>query len=124
MTLNEITTAANAFTDENFAASTIKVFADEAIAKINVELKSDLPYLHSSSAYTALDDKYLRTTIVPYVCYSIKMNDGSLNEAEMFKRKWQEGLFTLSKQKKLAISEEYRAEGFDTAFLIKQYGRF
>lgn len=126
MNLNDITIAANDYTDENFTASRIRTFVDEAIAVVNVELKAKLPYFPESSAeaYTALNDKYIRTFVIPYVAYSIKMNDGSLNEASVFETRWTQGLFKLNKNKKEAIHEDYRESGFLNAYKITQYGRF
>ncbi len=126
MNLAQITTAANVYTDENFNTTTAQTYANEAIAKINIELKAKLPFfgIDTNDDYTALDEKWLRTTVVPYVAYSIKMNDGSLNEADRFLRQFNQGMFTLKNNKRLAISENFRDEGFLNGYKIKAYNNW
>lgn len=124
MNLTELTVIANDYTDENFSETITLQFANEAIAKINIELKSKLPYFNGTEDYLALDEAWLRTVVVPYIAYSIKMNDGSLNEAMIYEGRWKEGLFTLRKNKRDAILEEFQTDSFANAFKITQYGRW
>lgn len=121
MNLTDITNAANAFTDETATPALTLSFANEAIAKINVQLKTKLPSITSSDTYTALDEKWVRAVIIPYVSYSIKLNDGSLNEADRFLMAWQEGTNSLRRDRFDAIDELYREPAFYNAYKIKQY---
>ena len=127
MTLNAITAAANAFTDETATQALTMSFANEAIAKINAQLKTKLPYIDAQADYTALDEKWVRVVVIPYVAYSIKLNDGSLNEADRFLMSWQDGLNSLRRDKWDAIDEDYREPAFYNAHQIQQhtgwYGR-
>lgn len=126
MNLSQITAAANVYTDENFNTTTAQIYANEAIAKINIELKAKLPFfgIETNDDYTALDEKWLRTVVIPYVSYSIKMNDGSLNEADRFLRQFNQGLFTLKNNKRLAIEESFRDDGFLNGYKIKAYNNW
>jgi hypothetical protein len=107
MTITEITRIANNYTDEVFATSVCLDFANEAIAKINVSLGATLPYMNLTSDYTALDEQWIRTVIVPYVSYSIKLNDGSINESQInFLQRYEQGVRELRKNKKQAIGAQ------------------
>ena len=117
MTLSDITNAANAYTDENFEPTTILYFANEAISKINSELKCNLPIFEdSTTAYTALETKWIISLLIPYVCYSIKMNDSSLNEADRYLVIFNDNFLRLIANKEIAISEAYREEDFDEIY--------
>ena len=119
MTLTQMTTAANNYTDESATTTLTMEFANEAIATINSDLKCDLDFITSASTdYTAIPETYLRLVIIPYICYSIKMNDGSVTEAAIFMRKVEEGMQKLEKNKHLAIDVEDRLEGFDDVYTI------
>lgn len=126
MNLAQITAAANVYTDENFNTTTVQTYTNEAIARINIELKAKLPFFNvdTSDDYSALAEQWIRTVIVPYVAYSIKMNDGSLNEADRFLRQFNQGMFTLRNNKRLAIQENFRDEGFLNGYKIKAYNNW
>jgi hypothetical protein len=126
MNLAQITQAANVYTDENFNVNISQVYANEAIARINIELKTKLPsFLEATSDdYTALPEKWIRTVIVPYVSYSIKMNDGSLNEADRFLQQFNQGLFSLKNNKHIVITENYQDTGFKNGYKIKPYSNW
>jgi hypothetical protein len=114
MTITDITRIANNYTDEVFTASVCLDFANEAIAKINAALGAKLPYYQLTGDYssTILGEEWQRTVIVPYVSYSIKLNDGSINESQInFLQRYEEGLKELRKNKKTAISSAKDAEG-------------
>jgi hypothetical protein len=107
MTITDITRIANNYTDEVFTASVCLDFANEAIAKINAALGAKLPYYSPTADYSSdiLGEEWQRTVIVPYVSYSIKLNDGSINESQInFLQRYEEGLKELRKNKKTAIS--------------------
>ena len=114
MNLVDLTAIANSYTDENFSTTLTKLFADEAIATINTELKANLPAFpaSASTAYTALSDDWLRAVVAPYIAYSIKMNDGSLNEADRLYIKFQRAFQTLKKEKSTAIPVAYQSASF------------
>lgn len=125
MTLTELTLAANVYSDENFNTSVTRVYANEAIARANIKLKAKLPYFSDTddnADYAALAEEWLRGYVVPYIAYSIKMNDGSLNEADRFNVRWQEGLYLLVREKRTAIDEAYRGTGFINGYKIEQHG--
>jgi hypothetical protein len=114
MTITEITRIANNYTDEVFTTSVCLDFANEAIAKINTALGAKLPYYTPTADYSSdiLGEEWQRTVVVPYVSYSIKLNDGSINESQVnFLQRYEEGIKELRKNKKTAISSAKDAEG-------------
>jgi hypothetical protein len=123
MTLNQLTEYANSYTDENFSTSQTIIYANTAISKINTNLKSTLPLFNPNPAieYTDLEDSWLMLTVLPYICWSIKMNDGSLNEAGVYLFEFQNGMRVLNKNKKTAIPENRQAAGFKTVYQLKNY---
>lgn len=117
MTLTEITNAANAYTDENFEPTTVLYFVNEVISKINSELKCNLPIFENvTEDYTALENKWIISLFIPYACYSIKMNDSSLNEADRYLGIFNSNLLRLIDNKDVAILEIYREEDFDEIY--------
>jgi hypothetical protein len=132
MTITEITRIANNYTDEVFATSVCLDFANEAIAKINVALGATLPYMNLTSDYTALDEQWIRTVIVPYVSYSIKLNDGSINESQInFLQRYEQGVRELRKNKKQAIGAQdadgnyiYRGDNFGGVATMPKLGTY
>jgi len=119
MTLTEMTTASNLYTDENFSAQQCLPFVNEAIGSINAELDCALPFIDSTSAnYSALSETWIRQILIPYICYSIKMNDGSLNEANMFMRSYEQGMQRISDKKYSAIPVAYQTSGFEKVYQI------
>lgn len=122
MTVNEITAIANNYTDENFNSSTTIDFVNSCIGQINRTVKANLPLVDDTTTdYDALTDDWILTVIVPYVCWSIKMNDGSLNEANVFFAQYSRGLDSLKKNKRHAIDKDYQGSGFDNTAQIKPY---
>lgn len=112
MKLQDITNAANAFCDESYSTSLTIYFANECIALINNRLDSSLPEFTDTADYEGLSDNWLRTVVIPYVCYSIKQNDSSLSEADRFYGKFSTGLTQLQASQSTAIAEDYQNEGF------------
>jgi hypothetical protein len=118
MTVTQITNASNIFTDEQISPQLAIYFRNECLSKINIELRSTLPlieYVHSAS-YTALSESWQNVLFVPYVCYSIKMNDGSLNEADRYLSKFNENLVKLIQDKNHAIDSAYRDTDFTAIY--------
>jgi len=125
MTITEITRIANNYTDEVFTASVCLDFANEAIAKVNVALGATLPYMDLNTEYTALAEQWVRTVIVPYVSYSIKLSDGSINESQVnFLQRYEQGMRELRKNKKQAISENFRGTNFGGIAKMPKLGTY
>lgn len=117
LTLTEIVSVANNFTDENITVSMGADFYNEAISRINAMLLTQLPYINKTSGdyatsvaiTSALDETWQRRVVIPFVCYSIKINDGSMNEASYaFIQRFQDGMKELKLQRKSAIDINYR----------------
>jgi hypothetical protein len=119
MTLTEMTNSANAYTDENFKATQCLFYVNEAIGSINAELDTNLPFIDDvNTEYTALSETWIRQLLIPYICYSIKMNDSSLNEASVFLNSYNQGLQRISDKKQSAISSEYQGSNFQKVYQI------
>lgn len=111
MLLTDITTIANNITDENFSTIFVREYFNEAISNINVAISAKLPYITTETAnddYIALSEEWIRSTVIPYVCYLIKTNDGSLNEASAaFFQRYQINLAEMRRIKSKAIKPRY-----------------
>ena len=118
MTINEITVAANYYTDEQVSPTIVRYYVNECISKINIELRTILPLVASVNdpTYTAISESWQTTLLVPYTCYSIKMNDGSLNEADRYKVVFNENLARLIEEKNRAIDSAYRGTDFTAIY--------
>lgn len=117
--LQNITEAANIYTDETYTDTQVMFFVNEAISKINIELGCSLPlFKDSTTDYTALSDSWITSLFIPYAAYSIKLSDGSLNEANMFLQSFNDHFLNLIENKYKAIKEEYRLEDFDGVYRV------
>lgn len=121
MTLNELMQIANDYTDENMTSGVLLGFANVGISRINTSIGSKLPLFNIQDDYTALTLDWLHVVVIPYVCWSIKMNDSSLNEADAYLSQFYQGLEELRKNKSKVIPELYQGEGFNRIFKVKQY---
>jgi hypothetical protein len=133
MKISQITSIANNYTDEVFTNLVCLDFANEAIAKINVGIGAKLPYISlvsgttDSSDYVALPEEWIRTVIIPYVCYSIKLSDGSINESQVnFLQRYENGLKELKKARSTVFPKdsEYRATNFGGVVQMPKLGTY
>ena len=92
---------------------------NEALSMINAELKSELPYFENANTnYTALDETWIRTLLIPYASYGIKQNDGSLNEATIFLNSFEKAFKKIQENKMIAITDDYRSDDFGGIYLM------
>lgn len=85
MTLKDIVTNSQFFTDETINSINYISVANKAIAIINTECKTLFPRISDDSAlYTSIPKDWLFTLLSPYISYAIKMNDSSLSEADRY----------------------------------------
>lgn len=127
MTITEITRIANNYTDEVFTTAVCLDFANEAIAKINIALGTVLPNMTSGDDYTALPEQWIRTVIVPYVSYSIKLSDGSINESQVnFLQRYENGLKELKKARSTVFPKDsvYRGTNFGGVVQMPKLGTY
>lgn len=88
MTIDSIRKHSDSFTDETLTVDNCVRFVNSAIAEINKEcdLLLDLvPEFNQEYNYEIIPDTWQIALFVMYVNYAVKMNDGSLNEAEEYK---------------------------------------
>lgn len=117
MKFEDMAVTANQYTDENYSDDLLMAFANEAIAQINTEINVNLPFITDVVAsYYALSESWIRALVIPYMCWSIKMNDGSLNEADRYQVTFNRSLEKLKINKNTAISEEYQNDDFNNHF--------
>lgn len=121
MTLSEIATLANDYTDENIRTNIIRGFVNTSLSRINAEIKTELPLIDEGEEYTALGSDWIHTIVIPYVCWSIKMNDGSLNEARMYEIQYRDGIELLKINKHKAIDKAYFKDGFENMYTLSNY---
>jgi hypothetical protein len=112
MLLTDIARVANNATDENYSLTLIRDFTNEAIGNINIAVSARLPYFTEEASeqdYTYLGEEWIRSVIIPYVCFLIKVNDGSLNEANSaFYQRYNLALTELKKARNRIIPISYR----------------
>ena len=85
MTLKDIVTNSQFFTDETVNSINYISVANKAIAVINTECKTLFPRISDDSTlYTSMPKDWLFTLLSPYISYAIKMNDSSLSEADRY----------------------------------------
>jgi hypothetical protein len=124
MTLTQLTSISNNYTDENVIPQVTMQYANTALSKINVALKTTLPYFEDNiTNYVGLSDDWLNIVVVPHICWAIKMNDSSINEAREFIFQYEQGIRELKKNKKTAIPLDYQGEGFSNVYKITSYNK-
>lgn len=125
MTLSDIAALANDYTDENIRTNIIRGFVNTSLSRINAEIKTKLPLFDVDATgdeeYTALGSDWIHTIVIPYVCWSIKMNDGSLNEARMYEIQYRDGIELLKINKHKAIDKAYFKDGFENMYTLSNY---
>jgi len=85
MTLKEIVTNSQFFTDESISTVNYLSVANKAIAIINTECKTLFPRIENDGeAYLHMPKDWLFALLSPYISYAIKMNDSSLSEADRY----------------------------------------
>lgn len=85
MTLKEIVSNSQFFTDENISLINYLGVANKAISLINVECKTLFPSIDNDGEdYTYMPKDWFFTLLSPYISYAIKMNDSSLSEADRY----------------------------------------
>lgn len=125
MTLERMTELANTYTDESAEELVVAGFINTAISRINAELKVKLPIIDITASvseeYTPLEDTWVNLVLIPYACWGIKMNDGSLNEARMYEIQFINGLELIKNNKRIAIAEAYQGDGFVNSWRLNNY---
>lgn len=128
MKLKDIMTWSDGFTDEVQTASLAIGYANKAIAMINTNFNTKLPFITSvDDDYTALDDNWFVRFMMAALSYGIKMNDGSVNEAMEYKSDLEVAMYEFEGADKtlVILDESARGDGFvvhqiDTSYAIDQ----
>jgi len=85
MTLSDIVTNSQFFTDETVANVNSLSVANKALSIINTECKTLFPFMENQNdTYTYMPSNWLFALLSPYLSYAIKMNDSSLSEADRY----------------------------------------
>ena len=79
MTLSELIEQANAIADEQETSVTVTGFINDAIAKINIRLKANLPYMSADlpDEEPIFPEKWQRAVLIPFAVGRIKQKDSS-----------------------------------------------
>lgn len=85
MTIENILNNSKYLTDETISDENAINSINRCISLINTKCNTKFPYLTNlTSTYTYIPNKWLVSLLSPYLCYSIKMNDTSTNEANNY----------------------------------------
>ena len=85
MTLEELIENVDFETDETIEDEQYINAANKALSIINVECGTKFNLIEEiDEEYTDLPVKWMRTLLDPYIAWTIKMNDTSLNEADRY----------------------------------------
>lgn len=85
MTLKDIVSNSQFFTDESINSVNYLSVANKAIAIINTECKTKFPRIETDTdIYNFMPKDWLFALLSPYISYAIKMNDSSLSEADRY----------------------------------------
>jgi hypothetical protein len=108
MKLSDLIAISDSYTDEVLSTTSALLYANEVVAKINTKFRIILPYFtDATTAYTALDEGWLRRLFVPWLNYSVKMNDSSLNEAQRWQMEFMEALAEFAGEYLDILDEQY-----------------
>ena len=109
MTLKDILKSSNLFTDEQMNDNDVLITANKGISRINTQLSTTFPnYLTVNEKYTALPEAWQLDLMSNYIAYGIKMNDGSLTEADRYLDQFYKSL-TLLENKLGSLVDNYIA---------------
>lgn len=86
MKLKQIMSWSDGYTDEVLSSNQALGYANKTIADINTTFNISLPFIETvDTDYTAITDSWFVKFMTPALSYGIKMNDGSLTEAQEYK---------------------------------------
>lgn len=77
LTLTELAKEINTLADEQESVTMIQGFVNDAIAKINIRLKADFPFLKAPSESPVFPEKWQRTLLIPFGVGRVKQYDSS-----------------------------------------------
>lgn len=98
-------------------------FSNQAISKINLDLRTQLP-LVSGQSYDALKREGIETLLVPYVSYMIKKADDNYNSALMFSEEYVKNISLVQNNILNYVSADYLGTSTDAMFYKgRQSGR-
>jgi hypothetical protein len=126
MKLKDIMLWSDGFTDEVQTAQLAVGYANKAIAAINTNFNTRLPFITDvNTDYTALEANWFVRFMMSSLSYGIKMNDGSLTEAMEYKSDFEVAMYEFEGADKSSVipDEQYRGDGvlvqqIDTSYAI------
>jgi hypothetical protein len=116
MNLGSLTTVVNNLADEDFSSSQLVHFVNDAIAKINIEVSANFPYMtvEDSTEYAGFPEKWQRTLLIPFTVGRMKAVDSSQFE---YSDNYAEFMNNLALFKtKFPIPDEYKDANEPTSF--------
>lgn len=121
MTINQLITQSNSFTDESVTSVIALEFVNMAVAIINNECDLTLPLFENvTEDYISLSDSWQKALIGSYLSYGVKMNDASLNEAQEYKLEFEKQLqsFKNSPNGAALVSDDLKSLDFGGVYGI------
>lgn len=111
MEIQQMMQFSDSFTDEVCTEEWARAFANQAIARINLELNISLPLLADTEPEYSPDilpDDWQNALLVIFICWGVKMNDTSLNEADRYLQLFNDALSRLKANLTTVVPPEYQ----------------
>ena len=87
MTVVQLTADVNMLCDENYTATDMLTLFNNAVAYINVEFPAAFPFVVAANVntdYAAIPERFMRTAIVYYCAWQVKMKEDETSLADRF----------------------------------------
>ena len=126
MNIGSLTQSVNNLADEDFDATQIVEFVNDAIAKINITCSANFPFMSDddTNEYTAFPEKWQRSLFIPFVIGRMKAVDSSQFEYTDSYGEFQNNLMVFNL--KFPVPEEYKdtnePESFAHDFTTNYWG--
>jgi hypothetical protein len=106
MNISGLTSAANNQSEESFSSTQVLEFANDVIARINIECGAIFPNMGIAEDYTALPEKWQRALFLPFIVGRMKQVDASQFEYSDSFAEFQSNLIAF--KTRYSIPDEYK----------------
>jgi hypothetical protein len=116
MNIGNIVKAVNNLADEDFSSNQIVEFANDCIARINIECEANFPFMtvEDTSDYVGFPETWQRVLFVPFVVGRVKAVDSSQFEYSDNYMEFTNNL--ISFKSKYRIPDEYKDSDVQVSF--------
>lgn len=108
------------YTDEVQTTTLALGYANKTIAHINTTFNMTLPFITNvETDYTALNDNWFVRFMIASLSYGIKMNDGSISEAQAYANDLSESMYDFEGiDKTTAVQVAYLPDAGSSIYII------